>query len=91
MQQNSRALRIVGLYKSFGTREVLRGVSMNVEPGQVMGFVGANGSGKTTTMRIVMGIIDANRGRVTFGANLLTPRSGPPSAICQKNAACIQR
>ena len=67
MQQNSRALRIVGLYKSFGTREVLRGVSMNVEPGQVMGFVGANGSGKTTTMRIVMGIIDANRGRVTFG------------------------
>lgn len=40
---------------------------MNVEPGQVMGFVGANGSGKTTTMRIVMGIIDANRGRVTFG------------------------
>lgn len=67
MGQNSRALRIEGLYKSFGTREVLRGVSMNVEPGQVMGFVGANGSGKTTTMRIVMGIIDANRGRVTFG------------------------
>ena len=67
MVQNSTALCIEGLYKSFGTREVLRGVSMNVQPGQVMGFVGANGAGKTTTMRIVMGIIDAKRGQVTFG------------------------
>ncbi|WP_414601981.1 ABC transporter ATP-binding protein [Mobiluncus sp.] len=67
MEQNSRTLRIEGLYKSFETRDVLRGVSMSVEPGQVMGFVGANGAGKTTTMRIVMGITGANRGRVTFG------------------------
>lgn len=67
MVQNSQTLCIEGLCKSFGTRDVLRGVSMNVEPGQVMGFVGANGAGKTTTMRIVMGITDANRGRVTFG------------------------
>lgn len=71
MAKNSTALCIEGLYKSFGTREVLQGVSMNVEPGQVMGFVGANGAGKTTTMRIVMGIIDANRGRVTFGGETI--------------------
>lgn len=71
MEQNSRALCIEGLYKSFGTRDVLQGVSMNVEPGQVMGFVGANGAGKTTTMRIVMGITDANQGRVTFGGETI--------------------
>ena len=61
---NQHALEAQDLYKSFGEREVLRGLSMQVAPGNVMGFVGANGAGKTTTMRIFMGITGADRGRV---------------------------
>lgn len=67
MDSMGKSLQVKQLYKSFGSMEVLRGISMLVEPGQVMGFVGANGAGKTTTMRIIMGITGADQGTVTFG------------------------
>lgn len=72
---NQHALEAQDLYKSFGEREVLRGLSMQVAPGNVMGFVGANGAGKTTTMRIFMGITGADRGRVSLGGAAIDDRA----------------
>ena len=50
------------LHKSFGDREVLRGVGFEVEEGEIFGLVGPNGAGKTTTLRILATILKPDRG-----------------------------
>jgi ABC-2 type transport system ATP-binding protein len=60
------SLVIRDLQKSFGTVRALDGISFAVEPGQVFGFLGANGAGKTTAMRIVLDILRADAGEVTW-------------------------
>jgi len=54
-----------GLRKSFGDRKVVEGLSLTVEKGQICGFLGANGSGKTTTIRMLCGLLvpDAGEGQ----------------------------
>jgi ABC-2 type transport system ATP-binding protein len=53
------------LHKRYGRRAVLRGASLEVRPGEVVGIAGENGSGKTTLVRILAGILAADSGRVT--------------------------
>ena len=56
----------------------LRGVTLNVEPGEAFGFIGANGAGKTTTIKILMGLIQATQGQATlFG----TPVGDPAARL----------
>jgi ABC-2 type transport system ATP-binding protein len=52
------------LRKSFGSLEVLKGISFTVEPGEVLAIAGPNGAGKTTLLSIVAGITDADSGEV---------------------------
>ncbi|MBY8875363.1 ATP-binding cassette domain-containing protein [Micromonospora sp. PLK6-60] len=59
-------LRLDGVDRSFGDRQVLRNVSFDVVAGRMTGFVGGNGAGKTTTMRIVLGVLAADAGQVTW-------------------------
>ena len=59
-------LVIDGLRKRFGEVQALDGVSFSVSPGEVFGFLGATGAGKTTTMRIVLGLMRADEGVVTW-------------------------
>jgi ABC-2 type transport system ATP-binding protein len=59
-------LDISNLEKSYGTVRALNGVSLQVRSGEIVGFVGANGAGKSTTMRIAMGLLAADAGRVRF-------------------------
>ena len=65
-----------GLRKRFGDVIALDDVSFTVEPGRIFGLLGANGAGKTTSMRIVLDILRADAGRVTWqGAeNTTLPR-----------------
>ena len=58
-------LKIRGLRKSYGDREVLRGIDLEVAPGEVVGLLGPNGAGKTTMVSIVAGLREADGGRVT--------------------------
>ena len=67
-------LRIEGLVKRFGDKEVLRGLDLSVPEGSIFGFIGKNGAGKTTTMKIALGLLGADSGevyvngeRVSFG------------------------
>ncbi|MEO3784910.1 ATP-binding cassette domain-containing protein [Actinocorallia sp. B10E7] len=55
------------LTKSYGERRVLDELSFEVGEGELFGFVGSNGSGKTTTMRIVLGVLAADAGEVRWG------------------------
>lgn len=59
---NSYAIEIRDLYKKFGKVEALRGLNLLVPKGQVTGFLGPNGSGKTTTIRILLGLFRADKG-----------------------------
>jgi ABC-2 type transport system ATP-binding protein len=59
-------LEIAGVSKHFGDRIALDEVSFVVRPGEVFGFVGANGAGKTTAMRIVLGVLRADAGTVSW-------------------------
>ena len=57
-------LRANKLSKTFGKREVVRGVSMEVEPGNVVGLLGPNGAGKTTCFYMIVGLIAATDGSI---------------------------
>jgi ABC-2 type transport system ATP-binding protein len=58
-------IEIRDLKKTFDTKSVLNGVSMTVYPGDIYGFLGPNGSGKTTTLRILLGILSPDEGNIT--------------------------
>jgi len=55
-----------GLVKDFGTTRAVNGVSFSVRPGEIMGLLGPNGSGKTTIMRVLTGFFPPSEGRVTI-------------------------
>ena len=57
-------LRITGLRKRFGSKEVLRGLDLAVPEHSVFGFLGKNGAGKTTTMKTVLGLLRADGGEI---------------------------
>ena len=57
-------LKIIGLNKSFGDKEVLRGLDLNVPEHSVFGFIGKNGAGKTTTMKTVLGLLKQDSGEI---------------------------
>ncbi|MDR2252282.1 MAG: ATP-binding cassette domain-containing protein [Bifidobacteriaceae bacterium] len=59
-------LEVVSVSRSFGQTKALDQVSFTVRPGRLTGFVGANGAGKTTAMRIIMGVLSADAGRVVY-------------------------
>jgi ABC-2 type transport system ATP-binding protein len=69
------AVEVEGLSKSFGDKVVVRNLSMRVMRGQIYGFLGPNGSGKTTTLRMVCGLLTPDGGRGTaLGYDILTER-----------------
>ncbi len=57
-------LELKNIDKSFGKKEVLKGVSFSAESGKAFGLLGRNGAGKTTTIRILMNVFPANSGEV---------------------------
>ncbi|MCF6313678.1 MAG: ABC transporter ATP-binding protein [Verrucomicrobiales bacterium] len=57
-------LKTRNLKRSFGKVEAVRGVDLNVEKGQIYGFLGRNGAGKTSTIRMIMGIIKPDEGEI---------------------------
>ena len=60
-------VRIRNLCKKYGSFSVLRGLSMDIEKGDVYGFLGRNGCGKTTTMNIITNIIPKDEGEISIG------------------------
>lgn len=67
------AIEVEGLSKKFGDRVVVRDLSMRVKRGQIYGFLGPNGSGKTTTIRMLCGLLTPDAGRGTcLGMDILT-------------------
>ena len=64
-------LKIRDLHAGYGKSEVLRGVSLEVQQGEVVTIVGANGAGKTTTLKALCGIVEATGGAIEFEGHSL--------------------
>jgi len=56
------AIHIGNIRKKLGNREILKGISFDVETGDIFGYLGPNGAGKTTTIRILLGLLRADSG-----------------------------
>jgi branched-chain amino acid transport system ATP-binding protein len=64
-------LAVENIHVNYGASQVLHGVSLEVNPGEVVAVMGRNGVGKTTLMRAIIGLTPARAGRVTFnGADI---------------------
>src|SRR3546814_6689388 len=59
------AIDVQGLNKSFGAHHVVKDFSIQVEEGRITGFLGPNGSGKTTTLRMLCGLLTPDSGHGT--------------------------
>lgn len=69
-----------GLTKHYGAVTALDGLTAEVRPGRITAFLGANGSGKTTAMRILLGLSDARSGQALIGNERYTQLHNPQSA-----------
>jgi len=78
----SLAIDVANLSKSFEGRTVVRDLSMQVPAGTIYGFLGPNGSGKTTTIRMICGLLTPDSGRGTcLGHDIFTEREAIKRAI----------
>jgi len=68
-------LELSGVEKSFGAVQVLHGVDLSVDAGEVIGLVGDNGAGKSTLMKTITGVYTTDKGRITFNGEDVTSRT----------------
>ncbi|WP_231782287.1 MULTISPECIES: sugar ABC transporter ATP-binding protein [Olsenella] len=73
-------LSVQNIYKSFGSNEVLKGISLDLCESQVLALIGGNGAGKSTLMKIIMGIYSADSGEITI-AGKKVDISNPKAAL----------
>ena len=59
-------LRLSDVHSYYGKSHILHGISVEVKPGEVVGLLGRNGVGKSTTLKSVMGLVQPSQGRITF-------------------------
>lgn len=66
-------IRLTDVYKRFGNNKVLRGLNFSLKEGQIMALLGHNGSGKTTTLRILLGLLEIDSGEVIVLGRKVNP------------------
>jgi branched-chain amino acid transport system ATP-binding protein len=65
-------LCLESIYAGYGKKEILRGVSISIAPGQVVALVGVNGAGKSTLLKVAMGLVSPRRGLVRLNEKDIT-------------------
>jgi ABC-2 type transport system ATP-binding protein len=82
VQPEATALRLEDVRKSFGKTVAVAGVSFDVEAGQMFGVIGPDGAGKTTTLRMICGLLKRDHGTISlFGADPWANRAVATSSI----------
>jgi ABC-2 type transport system ATP-binding protein len=88
LQKDNHALRAIGLSKKFGGLTAVEGLDLAVAPGEIFGLVGPDGAGKTTTMRMLCGILEPSAGGAEVAGYDVTRQ---PEAVKQHIGYMSQR
>lgn len=80
-------LEVHGLEAGYGPINVLHGLALTVEPGEIVAMIGANGAGKTTTLMCVSGVVRARAGRVVFAGRDLVAERVPAHEVVRLGLA----
>ena len=75
-------LILENIHACYGRAEILKGVSLRIEKGEIVTILGANGAGKTTTIMTISGLVRKSRGTITLNGERLDPL--PPSSEMTK-------
>lgn len=73
MHKNELLLEVKGLHVSYGAIHAIKGIDLHVNKGEVVTILGANGSGKTTTLRTISGLLKPTEGSIIFDGKDITP------------------
>ena len=80
-------LEVEDIHAGYGKMEILRGVSLRVESGQVVSIIGPNGAGKSTVFKTLFGLLPVRRGTVRFAGEDITNR--PPAELLRQGIAYV--
>ena len=80
-QTSQPLVSIQGIHTYYGKSHILHGVSLDVAPGEVVGLLGRNGVGKSTTLKSIMGLVNPSEGTITFQGRPITRE--PPHKIAR--------
>ena len=90
MNKPGNPLVVENLHLQYGDNPILKGVSMTLEPGEVVALLGASGSGKTTLLRSVAGLEQPSRGRIAIGdAVLFDSAAGVDVPVEKRNLGLV--
>jgi len=81
------ALAIRDLHVAYGGVPAVRGLSLEVAPGEIVGLIGPNGAGKSTTLHAIMGLVPAGSGEILLGERSLRGRT--PEAIARSGVSLV--
>jgi branched-chain amino acid transport system ATP-binding protein len=80
-------LEVEDIHAGYGKLEILKGVSLRVEAGQVVSIIGPNGAGKSTVFKTLFGLLPARQGRVRFAGESVTNR--PPADLLRRGITYV--
>ena len=80
-------LRVAGMSAGYGGSPVVRDLSLELHPGEILGLIGPNGAGKSTTLHTLMGLVPLSSGEVTLEGRSLRGRS--PETIARSGIALV--
>jgi phospholipid/cholesterol/gamma-HCH transport system ATP-binding protein len=69
-------IQVIDVHRAFGRQQVLKGVNLRVEKGEILAIIGRSGSGKTVMLRLLIGLVRPNRGQVLIEDTDITKLSG---------------
>ena len=81
----SALLEIEGLHAGYGDHEILRGVGLRVEAGEIVAIIGPNGAGKSTLLKTIAGLLSPREGAVRFRGE---PIAGAPPELIIRRGLC---
>jgi len=80
-------LKVQGIETWYGAIQALKGISLEVNQGEIVALLGANGAGKSTTIKTITGLLKPTRGRIDFLGQEITNRE--PEEIAEIGIACV--
>ncbi|MFM8479477.1 MAG: ATP-binding cassette domain-containing protein [Planctomycetaceae bacterium] len=83
------AVQLEGITKTFGAATAVRNLDLQIPSGSIYGFIGPNGSGKTTTIRMILRIFNPDCGRVEVLGGIRGIVRTSAWATCRRSGGCI--